>query len=104
MIEPTPPISRIMAPQPQAAFLAIRPCILAHAAFVFRGVRCRDQRAECVAATIAVAWRWFLCLADRGKNARHFSGVIATYAARTVRSGRHLCGQLKGKEVLSELG
>ena len=104
MIETTASISRMTVPQLQAAFLVIQPRILTHAALIFRGVRCFDQRAEYIAETVAVAWRWFLRMAERGKDARHFPSVLASYAARAVKSGRRLCGQLRSKEVLSELG
>ncbi|MBL8795251.1 MAG: hypothetical protein JNM56_15200 [Planctomycetia bacterium] len=104
MIESTISISRMTLPQLQAVFLAIRPRILTHAALVFRGVPCSHQRAEYIAETVAVGWRWFLRLAERGKDARHFPIVLASYAARAVKSGRRLCGQLRSKEVLSELG
>jgi hypothetical protein len=104
MIEPTASISRMTLPQLQAVFLAIRPRILTHAALVFRGMRCFDQKAEYFAETVAVAWRWFLRMAERGKDARQFPSVLASYAARAVKSGRRLCGQLRSKEVLSELG
>lgn len=103
MIESTASISRMTLPQLQAVFLAIRPRILTHAALVFRGVRCFHQRAEYIAEAVAVGWRWFLRLAERGKDARHFPSVLASYAARAVKSGRRLCGQLRSKEVLSEL-
>lgn len=98
-----PGVSRMSSPELQAVFLAMRPRILTHAGLVFRGVRCLDQRNEYIAETLAVAWRWFLRLAERGKDARLFPSVLAGYAARAVKSGRRLCGQLKAKEVFSEL-
>ena len=96
------PIARLSVPELQAAFLSIRSRVITHAGLIFRGVPCADQRAERVAETVALAWDWFLRLAKRGKDPRGYPSVLATYAARSVKSGRRLCGQLKAKDVLSE--
>lgn len=91
------PIGRL-----QSKFLAFLPRIERHARIVFRDVTCTVKKADYIAETIALAWKWFLRLAARGKDATQFASALATYAARAVRSGRRLCGQLRSKDVLSE--
>lgn len=95
------PISHMSLPQLQAAFLAEQSRIVTHATFSFRAIPCRQQRDESVAEVVALCWRWFCDLARRGKDARAFISMLATYAVRAVRSGRRLCGELN-RDVLSE--
>jgi len=85
----------------QERFLAIRPRILVHARIYFRHVRCGGRKADAIAETVALAWKWFVRLARRGKDARRFPSVLASFAARAVRSGRRLCGQERVRDVLS---
>ena len=77
------------------------PRIQAHAEVVFRFVRCVHRRAENIAETIALAWKWWLRLRARGKNPTEFVSAIAGYATRAAKSGRRLCGHEKAKDVLS---
>ncbi|HVS38469.1 MAG TPA: hypothetical protein VMS17_23120 [Gemmataceae bacterium] len=72
-----------------------------HAEISFRDVRCPDLRADKGSEAVAVAWKWFRRLAERGRDAADFPAAFATYAARAVRCGRRLCGQEKAKDVLS---
>jgi hypothetical protein len=88
--------------QLQSRFLAIRHRIETHARIYFRQLRSSDEKAERIAETLAIAWKWFVRLAQRGKDATHYPSVLATFAARAVNAGRRLCGQLKAKDVLSE--
>jgi hypothetical protein len=83
-------------------FLSILPRIEKHASLYFRHIKCREQKADRVAEVVALAWKWFVRLAERGKDARQFPSRLADYAARAVRSGRRVTGQLKAKDVLSE--
>jgi hypothetical protein len=85
------------------AFLTILPRIELHARLYFRGLRCPQRRDDAVAETVALAWRWFVRLVERGKDPLAFPTVLAAYAARAVRCGRRLCGQGGGKDVLSPL-
>ncbi|MBL8797396.1 MAG: hypothetical protein JNM56_26070 [Planctomycetia bacterium] len=96
------PISLLSLPQLQAAFLAIQPRIVRHAEVIFRGQRCQARKDDLIAETVALAWAWFRRLAERGKDARQFPSVLAGYAARAVKSGRRLTGQLKAKDACSE--
>jgi hypothetical protein len=84
-------------------FLAILPRIELHARISFRDVKCAGQKADCIAETIALCWKWFRRLAERGQDAQEFVSALAGYATRAVRSGRRLCGQLPINDVLSEL-
>jgi hypothetical protein len=86
-----------------AAFVALLPRILLHTRIYFRGVRCPYQKEDAIAETVALAWKSFVRLAQRGKDASRFVTVLAGYAARAVRSGRRLCGQEKAGDVLSRL-
>ena len=87
----------------QAAFLSILPRIELHARLYFRHLRCPQRYDDAVQETLALAWRWFVRLVERGKDPLTFPTVLAAYAARAVRCGRRLCGQGGGKDVLSAL-
>jgi hypothetical protein len=89
-------------PQLQAAFLSILPRIITHARIVCRGERCPARKDDFISETVATAWQAFVRLAERGKDARQFPSVLASFAARGVKSGRRLTGQLKAKDVCSE--
>lgn len=83
-------------------FLSILGRVRLHAKIYFRHVKCWHTREDRIAETIDLCWKWFVTLAKRGKDAREFASTLATYAAKAVKSGRRLCGQLKSKDVLSE--
>jgi hypothetical protein len=85
------------------AFMRIVPQIERHARIGFRGVRCPVTKGDRIADTIALAWKWFKRLADRGEDGTQFTAALARYAVRAVRSGRRVTGQLKAKDVLNEL-
>jgi hypothetical protein len=85
-----------------ARFLSILPRIEKHAHVYFRQIKCREQKADRVAETVALAWKWFVRLAERGKDARQFPSRLADFAARAVHSGRRVTGQISPKDVLSE--
>jgi hypothetical protein len=83
------------------AFLILLPRIRLHAEIVFRHVRCRARRDDCVAETIALAWTRFVGLADRGKDAGQFASVFAARTALAVKNGRRLCGAERSRDALS---
>jgi hypothetical protein len=85
----------------QQAFLAILPRINRHARIYFRHLKCPEAKDDASAETVAFAWLWFVRLLQQGKHPERFVSAIAAYAARTVRSGRRLCGQEKARDVLS---
>jgi hypothetical protein len=84
-------------------FLSILPRIETHATIVFRHIRCPHRQADCVQETVSLAWKWFVRLANKGKDACQFPSALATYAAQAVKCGRRLCGNEKVKDALSPL-
>ena len=91
------------SPHLHAAFLSILPRIETHARVSCRGLRCPHAREEFRAEVVALAWKWFLRLVEKGKDPLTFPTTLATYAARAVRSGRRLTGQERSKDALSPL-
>ena len=71
-------------------FLSILPRIKTHARIYFRHVKCYHKKADCISETMALAWKWFVRLAEKGKDATQFPSTLASYAARAVRSGRRM--------------
>jgi hypothetical protein len=87
----------------QARFVSIMPRIEVHGQISFRNERCPGKKDDCLAEMLAISWKWFVQLHNKGKDPTTFVSVIATYAARAVKSGRRLCGQEKTKDVLSPM-
>lgn len=87
--------------QLQEGFLEILPVIERSARFAFRLWKRFHDREDAVAETIAICWRWYLRLIDRGKNPAQFPSALAVFAARQVKSGRGVCGQEDAKDVFS---
>jgi hypothetical protein len=84
-------------------FLSLLPAVERHGRVYFRHLRCRHRLEEALAEMAAMTWKWFLRLAEQGKDAADFPTALAAFAARAVRSGRRLCGQEKAKDVMSPL-
>ena len=97
------PVGKQSLSELQDAFLDIQQRIVTHARIYFRDVPCAQRRADYEAEVVALCWKWFCDLARRGRDGGQFIFALATYAARAVRSGRRLCGQLPAKDVLSEV-
>jgi hypothetical protein len=85
----------------QQLFLVLLPRIQQQARIYFRDIKCPDRKADKVAETVALAWKWHCRLSEQGRDVFKFSAVFASLAARAVRSGRRVCGQEKAKDVLS---
>jgi hypothetical protein len=83
-----------------AAFLTILPRIELHGRVYFRHKK-GEKRDEAIAEMVALAWKSFVNLARRGKDATQFPMALARYAAQGVHNGRRLCGQDRIKDVLS---
>jgi hypothetical protein len=83
------------------AFLQLMPWVERHGRVYFRHLRRHDDREEAIAEMVALAWRWFVRLANRGKDASKFPSALATFAARAVNAGRRLSGHEAPKDVLS---
>jgi hypothetical protein len=82
-------------------FLAIMPRIELHARIWSRNIICPGKKDDFVSEAVALAWRSFVRLAERGKDASEFPSALATGVVRAVRSGRRLCGQEKSRDVTS---
>jgi hypothetical protein len=82
-------------------FLELLPAIERHGKVYFRHVRCWHRLQEVIAEMVAIAWKWFLRLVHKGKDAADFPTTLAAYAARAVRCGRRLCGQERARDVMS---
>lgn len=83
-------------------FQSILPRIERHATIYFRNLKCPAKKADAIAESVALAWKWFVQLAERGKDATQFPAVLASFATRAVNSGRRVTGQLKPRDVMSE--
>jgi len=97
----SPPTSTVPLdnlPLQQSFTTHILPRVETHARVYFRKHRDRDEMA---AEAVALAWKWFVRLAERAKDATRWSAAFATYAVRAVLSGRHVTGRLSGRDVLS---
>ena len=88
--------------QEQGAFLTLLSALETHARIFFRHIACAETRADMIAETVALAWRWYVRLQQRGKDITKFRMVFISLVARAVKSGRRVCGQQKTKDVLSE--
>ena len=89
--------------QLHSRFLTILPRIETHARIFFRFEKCPQRKADRIAETVAVAWKWFVRLAQQGKDATHFPAMLASFAARAVKAGRRVAGMTKAKDVMNEL-
>jgi hypothetical protein len=87
----------------QSRFVRLLPRIEDQARFYFRSVKCVVCRADCIAETIAVAWKWFCRLAQRGKDAAQFVAALARTAARAVRGGRRVGAGETANDVMSSV-
>ena len=86
-----------------ARFLSFLPRIELHGRVCFRHLRCPHRRQDAIQEMVALCWKWFVRLAERGRDATRFPSALATYAAKAVRSGRRLTGMERAKDVLSPL-
>ncbi len=84
-------------------FLQILPRIQLHGRIYFRHLRCRHTREDAIQEMVALSWKWFLRLAQQGRDATRFPSALATYAAKAVRCGRRLHRQENERDVMSPL-
>ena len=66
----------------QSHFLEILPRVETHARIHFRHLRCPGRRDDAVAETVAVAWKWFLRAAERGKDVAGFASAAGLAGRR----------------------
>jgi hypothetical protein len=67
----------------------------------FRHIRCPDTRLDRLAEAAAIAWAWYLRLVRRGRDPADFPVTFSLLVARSVASGRRLCGQERARDVMS---
>jgi hypothetical protein len=89
------------AEQLHLAFLLILPRIEAHARVWSRHVACPGLKEDFVCEVVAICWRSFLRLAERGRDASEFASALASVVVKAVRSGRRLCGQQRARDAMS---
>lgn len=82
-------------------FLALLPKIELHGQIVFRHLA-PPKKDEVLQEMRALAWKWFLRLSHRGKDAAALINSFNTYLAKAIRCGRRITGQEKAKDVMSE--
>jgi len=87
----------------QAAFLALLPTVESVARLYFRHVRSPDAKLDRLAEAVALAWSWYMRLRQRGRDPAHFVVTFSQIVARSVNSGRRLCGQEKARDALSSV-
>jgi hypothetical protein len=100
-MDPEPFAAQLAISHLHATFLTILPRIITHGEIYFRFLSCPIAREDAIAEMVAVAWKWHVRLAQRGKDVSEFASALASYAARAVNSGRRLTGMEKPKDVLS---
>ena len=84
-----------------AVFVALLPRIIRHGRVYFRHLKCPHRMEDALAEMAALAWRWCVALAQRGKDVTRFPSALAAFAARAVKSGRRLCRMESGQDALS---
>ena len=85
------------------AFMSLLPKIQKHAQITFRHIPCAHQRADRMAESVALAWKWFLRLDELGKDVNQFPMVFIYLVVKGVRSGRRLAGQERLRDILSKM-
>jgi hypothetical protein len=83
------------------AFLSILPRIELHGQVYFRGLKCPHRKEDFIADMVALAWKWFVRLVEKGKDPMDFPSALATFAAKAVKAGRRVTGQERSKDVMS---
>lgn len=101
MVSPSFAVTTPKAAYLQARFLSLLPRIEKHACISFRDLKCAVKRDDCIAETVALCWKWFVSLAQQGKDAAGFASAMTFFAVRSVRSGRRMCGQEAVNDVFS---
>jgi hypothetical protein len=98
-----PTISCCCFAELHARFDLILPRIELHGRIYFRHLRCPHRQADAIQEMRALAWKWFVRLAEKGKNPADFMATFVGFLARAVKSGRRVAGMLKAKDVMNPL-
>src|SRR5262245_57019039 len=78
MNRPVPGLPGVCVAVLHARFLRLLPKIEAHARICFRGIRCPVKQEDRVQECVALAWKWFLNLSERGKDVFAFPMAFAS--------------------------
>ena len=92
-----------LVPSLHAGFLAILPRIRRHGRVAFRHLKCPGKKEDAIAEMVALCWKWFVRLAERGKDVRHSPPPWPPTPPAPFDAAAALCGQEKAKDVLSPL-
>ena len=82
-------------------FLTLVPKIETHARITFSYLKCVSKKADKIAEAVALAWKWFVRLHERGKNAMEFPMAFTVRVVRAIASGRRLVGAEPVTDVMS---
>jgi hypothetical protein len=86
-----------------ARFRALMPRIELHGRIYFRHLRCPHRKADAIEEMTALGWKWFLRLAEKGRDPADFVATFVGFLARAVRCGRRVAGMLRAKDVMNPL-
>ena len=82
-------------------FLVLLPRIERHGRIYFRHLR-SHRKEEAFQEMRALAWMWFVRLAQRGKDAGEFLTTFNDFLVQAVSNGRRVLGQEKAKDAMCE--
>jgi DNA-directed RNA polymerase specialized sigma24 family protein len=82
-------------------FLTHLPRVRAHAHYALRRVHCPDIRSDLMGEILALAWKHFRTLVQRGKDPTAFIATLALRCSQAVKAGRRLVGSDRSKDVMS---
>jgi hypothetical protein len=74
-----------------------------HGHVYFRALKCPHLKEDFLADMVALAWKWFLRLVEKGKDPMDFPSALATFAAKAVKAGRRVARQERAKDVMSSV-
>jgi hypothetical protein len=60
----------------QSTYLSLMPPIRRHGEVVFRCIPCQDRKEDAICEMLALAWKWLLSLAERGKDVNDFPATL----------------------------
>jgi len=101
MIAPATSLASSSPSVDHAKFMALLPRVLTHAHITFRHLKCRTQKEEAVQECASLAWKWFVRLCERGKDASDFPVGFVCLVVKAVKCGRRVCGNERTMDVLS---
>jgi hypothetical protein len=83
-----------------ARFLQLLPRLQLHGSIFFRNLP-PHKKEEAIAEMIALAWKWFRRLTERGKDVSAFQMVLVYLVAKAVSSGRRVTRQESAKDAMN---